>query len=195
VTAKTATAGTSVCGPTSMTVGPVVSGGNQVATLKGGLSFAYPSSGAVPYQLYGKLAVPTWKTGAGSLGIASIALVQGQATGAVTLALGTGTASAGCPLGALPAPSALKLKTGITVNGRLTGTEGSAAFYLKGTGTFSYPASTVLPASASGTITVDGTGIAACAAVTGHSGMYGFSMTWAGVFTTFDTGNCVLPTT
>ena len=42
---------------------------------------------------------------------------------------------------------------------------------------------------------VDGTGIAACAAVTGHSGMYGFSMTWAGVFTTFDTGNCVLPTT
>jgi hypothetical protein len=195
VKAKTATVGTSVCGPTAMTVGPV-SGAAQVATLKGGaLSFTYPTSGAVPYVVDGKLAIPTWKTGAGSLGIASIALVQGQATGAVTLALGTGTASPACPLAALPAPTALTLKKGVTVNGKLTGTEGASAFFLKGTGTFAYPAATVLPASASGTITVDGSGIAACAAVTGQSGKYGFSMTWAGVFTTFNTGNCVLPTT
>jgi hypothetical protein len=194
VKAKTGTVGTSVCGPTSLTVGPPTATG-QVATLKGGaLSFTYPTSGAVSYLVNGKLAIPAYKTGAGSLGIASIALVQGQATGAVTLALGTGTASPACPLAALPAPTALTLKKGVTVNGKLTGTEGSSAFFLKGTGTFAYPAATVLPASASGTITVDANGIAACAAVTGQTGKYGFSMNWAGVFTTFNTGNCVLPT-
>jgi len=71
----------------------------------------------------------------------------------------------------------------------------SEAFFLKGAGTFSYPVSTVLPASAAGTITADARGITACAAVSGETGAYGFSMSWAGVFTSFDTGNWVLPTT
>jgi hypothetical protein len=148
----------------------------------------------VPYQVVGKLAVPVLKTGAGSLGIASLSLLPGASTASVKLALGTGKASAACPLAALPAPTALTLAKGVTINGTLTGTEGVTSFFLKGAGTFSYPAVTVLPATAAGTITTDASGIAACAAVTGHTGLYGFSETWAGVFTAYSTGNCTLPT-
>lgn len=194
VKAPTATVGTTVCGPASMTVGPVVSGPAPLATLKGGLSFVYPKTGGVPYQMVGKLAVPALKTGAGSLGIASLSLAPGAATGTVKLALGTGTASATCPLAALPAPTTLTLAKGVTITGTLTGTEGASTFFLKGAGTFAYPAVTVLPASATGTITTNTTGITACAAVAGHTGLYGFSETWAGVFTAYSTGNCTLPT-
>jgi PKD repeat protein len=194
VKAATATVGTTVCGPSAMNVGPTV-GIARIATLKGGLSFVYPKTGAVPYQLIGKLAVPTWKTGGGGLGVATVGLVQGQVTGSVKLALGTGTGSGVCPLPALPVATTLTLAKNVTVSGTLTGTEGDGTFLLKGAGTFSYPAVTVLPAKASGTITVNETGMAACAVVTGQTGKYGFSMTWAGVFTAYSTGNCTLPTT
>ncbi len=196
VKAPTATAGTNGCGQSAMSVGPTI-GAAQIATLAGGLSFAYPKTGtaAVPYQMIGKLAIPARTTAAGVLGIASLALVQGQATGTVKLALGATTIKASCPLAALPAAGTLTLAKGITVSGTLTGTEGTSTFFLKGNGTFAYPPSSVLPASASGTITANETGMAACATVAGHSGKYGFSMTWAGVFTTYDTGNCTLPTT
>jgi hypothetical protein len=194
VKAPTTTAGTTVCGPAAMAVGPVVSGSAQLATLKGGLSFVYPKTGGVPYQMVGKLAVPALKTGAGSLGIASLSLLPGGSTATVKLALGTGTASGACPLAALPAPTTLTLAKGVTITGTLTGSEGGTSFFLKGPGTFAYPAVTVLPASASGTITTNATGITACAAVAGHAGLYGFAETWGGVFTPYATGNCTLPT-
>lgn len=196
VTAPTASAGTSVCGQSTLGVGPTV-GTDQIATLTGGLSFAYPKTGtaAVPYQMIGKLAIPARTTAAGVLGVASLALVQGQTTGSVKLALGAANVPAKCPLPALPAAGKLTLAKNVTVGGTLTGTEGDTTFFLKGAGTFSYPAVSVLPATATGTITANETGMAACAAVAGHSGKYGFAMTWAGVFTSYSAGDCVLPTT
>ena len=194
VKAPTGTVGTTVCGPASMAIGPVASGSAQLATVKGALSFVYPKTGGVPYQMFGKLAVPALKVGGGSLGVAALSLLPGASTASVKLALGTGKASVACPLAALPAPTARTLAKGVTINGTLTGTEGATSFFLKGAGTFSYPAVTVLPASATGTITTDASGITACAAVTGHTGLYGFSETWAGVFSAYSTGNCTLPT-
>ena len=196
VTGPTKTAGTSACGSVGADLGPQVGTGTaQIASLKGLLSFAYPTSGSVLYQLGGKLTVPTWKTGGGALGVAALGLLQGQATASVTLALGTGTTSSKCPLAKLPAPSALTLAKGVTVNGTLTGSEGDDVFFLQGTATFAYPPNPLLPAAAKGTVVVNEVGLTACATVKGHTGLYGFAMTWGGAFTSYATGNCVLPTT
>jgi len=141
--------GTSVCGPASMDLGPQVgTGSSQIATLKGGLSFVYPKTGGVLYQLEGSLAVPAHNSAKAALGVAVLGLLEGQPTASVKLALGTAKGTGICPLKALPTPTTLTLAKGIRVKGTLTGAEGDAVFFLKGPASFSYPLATLLPASA-----------------------------------------------
>jgi cytoskeletal protein CcmA (bactofilin family) len=188
VKAPTTTTGGDVCGSVGLTGGPTI-GGSALIGVKGAIEYAFPATtGAGSYRVAGELTVPGFVIDGGVLGNLYMTIAPGSGKASFLVALGPGSAAGHCPVQSGPKASpGITLAKGIKVTGTLSGDVSATNFIVNGAATFTYPA--LFTGTVSGNVAIDSTDITACAAKSGSTGSYGFTLTWDGDFTTYS-GNC-----
>jgi hypothetical protein len=162
--------------------------GSALIGVNGAIDYTFGGSGG--YQVTGDLTVPNFVIDGGVLGNLAMTMATGKTNATFQLALGPGTAAGHCPLGALGPSKGIKLGNGVAITATLLGDVNASQFLVTGKGTFTYPplfGSTVV----SGAVSIDQNNITACAAKSGSTGSYGFTLTWDGTFGPWN-GNCPL---